>query len=87
MRKIYFTKKYLFILFLSILISSLIIGCNFGGNNSNRNTQIDPTKMIVHYIDVGQGDSILIQVNNKNLLIDAGPKSDKMKLLNYLSGH
>lgn len=28
--------------------------------------------LIIHYIDVGQGDSILIQINNKNLLIDAG---------------
>lgn len=41
-------------------------------------------KMLVHYIDVGQGDSILIQVNNKNLLIDAGPKSNKNNLLSYL---
>jgi len=80
-----FRKKYLFILLLSILISSLTIGCNLFKSNSNKNTQLDPNKMIVHYIDVGQGDSILIQVNNKNLLIDAGPKSDKNKLLNYLS--
>ncbi|MBA2904368.1 competence protein ComEC [Clostridium saccharobutylicum] len=41
--------------------------------------------MLVHYIDVGQGDCILIQVNNKNLLIDSGPKSDKKKFLNYLN--
>lgn len=41
--------------------------------------------MLVHYIDVGQGDCILIQVNNKNLLIDSGPKSDKKQCLNYLS--
>ena len=40
--------------------------------------------MIVHYIDVGQGDSILIQVNNKNLLIDSGPSSNKKDLLDYL---
>jgi len=70
---------------LIILISSLTISCNFPTNDSNKNNQIESNKMIVHYIDVGQGDSILIQVNNKNLLIDAGPKSDKKKLLNYLS--
>jgi competence protein ComEC len=80
-----FRKKYLFILLLSMLISSITIGCNFFDSNSNKNAQLDSNKMIVHYIDVGQGDSILIQVNNKNLLIDAGPKSDKNKLLNYLS--
>ena len=41
-------------------------------------------KMLVHYIDVGQGDSMLIQVNNKNLLIDAGPNNNKENLLSYL---
>ncbi|MEG0296655.1 MAG: ComEC/Rec2 family competence protein [Clostridium sp.] len=43
------------------------------------------TNMRVHYIDVGQGDSILLTVNNKTMLIDAGPRSDEDKLLNYLS--
>lgn len=43
------------------------------------------TDMRVHYIDVGQGDSILLTVNNKTMLIDAGPRSDEDKLLNYLS--
>ncbi|NFO99218.1 MBL fold metallo-hydrolase [Clostridium botulinum] len=47
----------------------------------------------VHYIDVGQGDSILIQFNDKNLLIDAGCNNKKVqrylkkcgvKRLNYL---
>ncbi|MBW6411252.1 MBL fold metallo-hydrolase [Clostridium sp. YB-6] len=40
--------------------------------------------MIVHFINVGQGDSTLIQVNNKNLLIDSGPKESRNNLLNYL---
>jgi competence protein ComEC len=40
--------------------------------------------MKVTYIDVGQGDSILIQVNGKNLLIDAGPNESTDKLLSYL---
>jgi len=41
-------------------------------------------KLIVHYIDVGQADSILVQVNNKNLLIDAGSIDSKDKLISYL---
>lgn len=81
----YFRKKYLLMIFLTILVSNLTIGCNLFNNSSNKNTQLEADKMIVHYIDVGQGDSILIQVNNKNLLIDSGPKSDKKKLFNYLS--
>lgn len=40
--------------------------------------------MLIHYIDVGQGDCILVQVNNKNLLIDSGPSSSKNKLMKYL---
>lgn len=40
--------------------------------------------MLIHYIDVGQGDSTLIQVNNKNLLIDSGPSNSKNDLLAYL---
>lgn len=40
--------------------------------------------MIIHYIDVGQGDCILIQANNRNLLIDSGPSSNRKDLLEYL---
>jgi len=40
--------------------------------------------MITHFIDVGQGDCILIQVNNKNLLIDSGTSDSKEKLIKYL---
>ena len=78
-------KKYSFlfmlVILLSILIASYFISLDFTKNSYNNH----PENLYVHYIDVGQGDSMLIQVNNKNLLIDAGPKSDKNKLLNYLS--
>ncbi|ASW43625.1 ComEC/Rec2 family competence protein [Clostridium isatidis] len=46
---------------------------------------ISSENMIVHFINVGQGDAILIQVNNKNMLIDAGPVDAKDKLFDYLS--
>lgn len=75
-------KTIVMLLFITIFLT-LITGCNKFKNDTT--TTLDSSKMFVHYIDVGQGDSILIQVNNKNLLIDAGPKSDKDKLLNYLS--
>ena len=38
----------------------------------------------VHYIDVGQGDSALIQSNGKNLLIDAGTPESTKPLVKYL---
>ena len=50
----------------------------------NKNYSINPNEMKVHFIDVGQGDAILVQVNDKNLLIDSGPKSEKKKLVDYL---
>lgn len=60
--------------------SLFITGCS----NNNENT-ITLNEMKVHYINVGQGDSILIQVNNKNMLIDAGPKDNKGQLMSYLN--
>lgn len=41
-------------------------------------------RLIVHYIDVGQGDSILIQVNSKNILIDSGPYENRNNVVKYL---
>jgi beta-lactamase superfamily II metal-dependent hydrolase len=41
--------------------------------------------LVVSYIDVGQGDSILIQTpNGSNILIDAGTSSYQTKVSNYL---
>lgn len=41
-------------------------------------------KLRVHFIDVGQADSILIQQGNENMLIDAGNNDDEETLKNYL---
>ncbi len=38
----------------------------------------------VHYIDVGQGDSILIRTSQKNVLIDAGENNKGDVVVNYL---
>jgi competence protein ComEC len=45
-------------------------------------------EMEAHFIDVGQGDSILIQTpNGKNILIDGGRKSAGTKVVDYLTEH
>lgn len=46
----------------------------------------EQAEMKVHFIDVGQGDSILIQTpSNKNVLIDGGPPEAGKKVVAYLN--
>ena len=44
----------------------------------------DHSVLKVHYIDVGQGDSILIQSGDSNMLIDAGERQYSHSLISYL---
>lgn len=41
----------------------------------------------IHYIDVGQADSILIQQAGKNMLIDAGNNADANTIIRYLQNN
>lgn len=61
-------------IFLSILIIiSLLIGCN------------KKSLLSIHMIDVGQGDSILVQTpTNKNILIDGGDEDSENIIISYL---
>ncbi|MDR3540915.1 MAG: ComEC/Rec2 family competence protein [Desulfosporosinus sp.] len=48
-------------------------------------TVVPGQKLRISYIDVGQGDSILIQIpNGKNVLIDAGNNGDANTITSYL---
>jgi competence protein ComEC len=41
--------------------------------------------MRVHFLDVGQGDSIFVQLpNGQNLLVDAGTRGEGINVVNYL---
>ena len=78
------TKKHLLVLTIIISIIMVLPGCGNASQVTSLNKENE--KIIkIHYIDVGQGDSILIQVNNMNLLIDAGPSSSIDKLTTYLN--
>ncbi len=80
--------KKLLSLSLAVLLSIFALGCKQANavdkvNINTDNTQVTSLNdMKVHYIDVGQGDSELIQVDGKNILIDAG-NNDSMAY-NYL---
>lgn len=41
-------------------------------SNENNNTTTSNEEILIHFFDVGQADSILVQSNGKNMLIDAG---------------
>lgn len=67
-------------IFCTKLIYSLIIlfsFCSFYSCSS-------PSKLEIHFIDIGQGDSTLIKYENKNILIDSGPNESEEFILEYL---
>lgn len=87
-------KKNKILKILSIFIISIFLlsGCTSpSSNNSNttykNNVSSNSENLKIHYIDVGQGDSILVEAPNKNLLIDAGPRVSTPKLMSYLKKH
>lgn len=80
-----FHKKYLAIFAAFFLIISSFVGCSSSKTIDSSKDASNENVMKVNYIDVGQGDSILVQVNGKNLLIDAGPNSSTDKLVSYLN--
>ncbi|MFR8044217.1 ComEC/Rec2 family competence protein [Clostridium butyricum] len=53
-------------------------------NSAAQNTNSVTGELNIHFIDVGQADSILIQQGNENMLIDAGNNDDENTLKNYL---
>ncbi|MCF7865534.1 MAG: MBL fold metallo-hydrolase [Candidatus Pacebacteria bacterium] len=61
----------LFLLF--VIFSFAFVGYIFQSLNNTK------SKLQVHFLDVGQGDAILIQVGNSNsMLIDSGPQNEKV---------
>lgn len=46
-----------------------------------------PEDFSVHFIDVGQGDCILVKTSNGNMLIDSGEAEYETTVLEYLKNH
>lgn len=89
-------KKW-FVFLLSILIILSLSGCMSSDIGHNRDVQDthftleqdtgvqNKNDLIVSFIDVGQGDSILVQApSGKNMLIDAGVPEAGEKVVSYL---
>lgn len=59
---------------------------NIEENSQNLvNIEEDESNLKLHFIDVGQADSILIQQSGKFMLIDAGNNDDGEGIVNYLN--
>ncbi len=72
-----YSVKLLF-LFITIISSVLLSACDILEVE-------DDTRLQVHFIDVGQGDSTLvISPNSKTMLIDAGDNDNSDKVVSYL---
>lgn len=56
---------------------------SFGFNHTNPTFSEVSSDLKVYYLDVGQADSILIQDNDENMLIDAGNNEDGELLVTY----
>ena len=57
-----------------------------GPTNTPATTPVEPVDSIsVHFIDVGQGDSILIKAGAAAMLIDTGNPGDSSQIIDYLN--
>ncbi len=65
-----------------LLLDYGIVGVDKSSDVTRIQSVTAPVK--VHYLDVGQGDAIFIQVRNQNLLIDAGEKEHAQIIIDYL---
>ncbi len=81
MKKFYKSNRTLFILSIIFFVSFFLLGYT---SKNSINTKLNDSETRIHFINVGQGDSILIENNNFNILIDSGPNSARDTLISYL---
>lgn len=76
------------VLWLYILISILIVGCNKdisqNQNNTTKSEQTTRADVSIHFIDTGNSDAILIQQGEVAALIDGGDNDDEILVVDYL---
>ena len=73
-------KKLIALLLLLVLLS----GCTLQQAQTTAPTQPDTEYLVVHFIDVGQADCILLQCGDKTMLVDGGNAADGMDVTRYL---
>ncbi|MEG0895583.1 MAG: MBL fold metallo-hydrolase, partial [Oscillospiraceae bacterium] len=73
-------KKSIYIITLILLVGIFVAVQNF----MSKNPTLQQSTAAVHFIDVGQGDSILISSDNYNVLIDGGDNNQGETVVNYI---
>lgn len=80
-KKFLTTLKKLALVIVFFILSSILLPST---DNTTENTASRST-LQVHFIDVGQGDSILIESDNHAMLIDAGENNQGNKVVDYIT--
>ena len=89
-------KEYIKLIILSVVIVLLAISMIFTASISkfierllyDSNIIINNNDLVVHFIDVGQGDAIALKFPNEDImLIDSGPKNSQNYLIEYLNNN
>jgi len=76
-------RRLLPIIVLAVLVA--VIGLTQFGPSVRKQAPLEGNVLRVHFIDVGQGDSVLVQTpDGRNVLVDAGDESSGDKVVNYL---
>ena len=82
MKNMILKSKGTILLVLCLLITTVTCGCGVSDN-----TQVSYSGLTVSFIDIGQGDSILLQCKDESMLIDAGENDKGDTVVNYLESH
>lgn len=82
MKNIITKSKGTILLVLCLLITTVTCGCD-----TSDNSQVAYSGLTVSFIDIGQGDSILLQCDNESMLIDAGENDKGDIVVDYLKSH
>lgn len=69
-----------FLVSLLLLLSALLGGCAGASHETSSTAPAQQQALTVKMLDIGQGDAILIQTAEQNVLIDTGDLDERDKL-------
>ena len=75
------------IAFVAVIAGIIWLCGGFGGEEESGAPTLEEGAVNVHFIDVGQGDCILIECEDGAIMIDAGENEDSQKIAAYLNEH